>query len=207
MRKSILKLSVIVVSLVIFACSAAFANSVLLGVQVTMPTGTTINVKLVEIQSVEDDDDIWGTAVDITTGGGTANFDNHAMVATTDGVYLTGYYYALEIAPVGGGWSGSGITFTYSGGANNIGLHSTATLVECVYTGPTTPPDENDIAVYGLHQMNRTVPITSYEDGWMRIYLGLATGEEASGLGVTPFTAATPAGLYSGSLTISYTGA
>ncbi len=208
MRKSISKLSTIAAVLVIFVCQTAFANSVLIGVQVTMPSSTGITVKMTEVKS---DGNVWGITEDITASGGTINFDNHPMVVTDEGVYLTGYYYVLDIAPAGGGWAGSGVTFSYSAGINDIGLHSKATLVECVYTAPDTKPDENDIATYGLHDMNRTIPITSYDEGWLRVYIGLSTGqktgkESEEGLGITPFTAATPAGLYSGSLTISYTG-
>ena len=191
--------------------SMADANNLVIDLKVEMKSAYSISAKLVEIESVKDDKDIWGLTQNVT-GTATLNFTKSGrdLEKTTDGVYLTGYYYALEVSPVGGGWTGTqGINIGYSGDTNkNIADHATMTLVRAEYTGLDTDPDEIDLyrRVRFDHAAASNIPTSDLIGGWLRVYLGLATGETDEPSDVTPFTDGTEAGTYSGTLTLSYTG-
>jgi len=206
-----------------FLCSAvAFANTVSVGLSATLASATTVSVVSTEINShlnTDPADDTWGTPVTISTGtttSGTLNFNAHSMVEnSTYHFFSTGYYYAIEVAPVAGGWAGP-IAIGYTAGANDIGQHATIAFAKCVYNAATpTKPDEVDISAstpratkYSLNSIPaslRSIPVSNISGGWLRMYAGIATDSTVSG--VTPFTAATPAGTFTGTLTISYTGA
>ncbi len=203
-----LKIILVTIAALAFALclgNTADANDIDVTLQVTMKTANSITAKLIEIESVKDSDDIWGVATDVS-GTALINFTKpgRTLTKTTDGVYLTGYYYALEISPVGGGWTGTGVDLTYFDGDPDIASHATMTVVRAEYTGPDTDPNE-----IKLHEKVKlqTIPINTADlvGGWLRIYLGLSTGE-SDPAGVTPLTDGTAAGTYSGTLRISYTG-
>ena len=206
---------------VYFLCSAvAFANTVSVGLSATLDAATGVSVVYTEIQkSTTGGNDSWGTLVTVSSGtttSGTINFSSHSMVLDpTYKFYSTGYYYAVEVAPVGGGWSGP-IALSYTAGANDIGQHANIAFAKCVYN-PAVPGTPNEVNLsastptttkYSLNSLPaslRSIPVSTITGGWLRMYLGLASDGTVSG--VTPFTAATPAGTFTGTLTISYTGA
>ena len=206
-----------------FLCSAAaFANTVSVGLSATLASATSVSVVATEINShlnTDPADDTWGTPVTISSGSnasGTLNFANHPMVEDpTYHFFSTGYYYAIEVAPVAGGWAGP-TAISYIAGANDIGQHATIAFAKCVYN-PAAPSQPNEVNIsastpmttkYSLNAIPaslRSIPVSNISGGWLRMYVGIASDGTISG--VTPFTAATPSGTYTGTLTISYTGA
>jgi len=207
---------------VYFLCSAAaFANIVGVGLSANLTSATTVSVVATEINShlnTDPADDTWGTPVTISSGtttNGTLNFAGHSMVEDpTYHFFTTGYYYAIEVAPVAGGWSGP-IALAYTAGSNDIGQHATIAFAKCVYNTTTGKGVDNDLqastpmtAKYSLNSLPaavRSIPVTVITGGWLRMYVGLAT--DGTVTNVTPFTAGTPGGTYTGTLTITYTGA
>jgi len=203
----------IVVGVTLLACSVAFANSVNVGMSVNFAAGTTVEVKSSEINSnntTTPTDDTWGTTTTISSGGstsGTINFSSRPLVKNpTFNFYSTGYYYAVDVAPLGGGWGGP-VTLSYTPGTPDIADHAVITLTKAVYVSATSSTDTPFTAKLALDNLPASVPVSSVSGGWLRMYLGLATGDTGEPVGVTPFTGASPAGTYSGTLTISYTGA
>lgn len=208
---------------VYFLCSAvASANTVGVGLSATLASATSVSVVATEINShlnTNPADDTWGTPVTISSGAttnGTLNFNGHSMVEdSTYHFFSTGYYYAIEVAPVAGGWAGP-TAISYTAGANDIGQHATVAFAKCIYN-PVAPthPNEVDLSAstpmttkYSLNSLPaslRSIPVSTITGGWLRMYLGIASDSTVSG--VTPFTAASPAGTFTGTLTISYTGA
>ena len=205
---------------VYFLCSAvAFANTVSVGLSATLAAATGVSVVSTEINThlnTDINDDTWGTPVTISSGtttSGTINFSSHSMVLDpTYKFYSTGYYYAVEVAPVGGGWSGP-ISISYTPGATDIGQHASIAFAKCVYNAATGLGTDADLQAstprttkYSLNSIPaslRSIPVPIITGGWLRMYVGIATDSTISG--VSPFTAATPAGTYTGTLTVSYT--
>ena len=210
-KKSSLSL-LIAVSASLLLCVGAFANSVNVGLSVTMPGSNSIIVKLTEVDSngtATPTDDIWGTSTDITAGGSINFTATHPMILnTTTGVYSTGYYYVLDVSPGSGGWSGStGVVMSYISGTPDIADHSVATLVKAVYVSPTqTTETPIGAGKYKFTNIPGAVSVGTLQGGWLRVYVGLSTGEAGEPTGVTPFTAASASGTYSGTLTLTYTG-
>lgn len=178
------------------------ANTVDVGMQVTMAAATSVQVTITEIKAVEGSDDIWGSSQSYTSGSALINFDNHSLVES-GGILTTGYYYAIDIGPVGGGWVAEApVYLTYTSGSPDIADHATATVVRAVYQA-----DDEDPEVKDMRSLS-TVPYSKFSSGWLRLYIGLATGsdDEQSLTNVSPITSATPAGTYTGTLRITYTG-
>ena len=119
-------------------------------------------------------------------------------------MYGSRYYYAVEIGAVGGSWNGS-ITTTWDSGSNNdLALHAIATVELMTYV-PNGDPSATDVETVALDQIS-VIDKDVLPGHWPRIYVGLANGNDGEPSGVTPFTAATPAGIYDGTLTFTYTG-
>ncbi|OGX18776.1 MAG: hypothetical protein A3K83_02405 [Omnitrophica WOR_2 bacterium RBG_13_44_8b] len=203
----------IVVCATLLACSAAFANSVNVGMSVNFAAGTSVEVKSSEINSnntTAPADDTWGTTTTISSGGnasGTINFSNRPLIKNpTFNFYSTGYYYAVDVAPLGGGWGGP-VTLSYTPGTPDIADHAIITLAKAVFVTPTQSTDTAFTGKLALDNLPSSVAVASVSGGWLRMFIGLATGDTGEPAGVTPFTGATPAGTYTGTLTISYTGA
>lgn len=200
---------------------SVFANSVDFGLEVDMPRATSIKATLSEIDSAgteTPDDDTWveigqyesGTVPIDFTGGGHTMEEQFDPQGESLGIFLTGFYYAVDVTPVGGGWDPSnvGLTLAYAPGAKDFADHATAGLVRIIYdpdTGLGVHAGGVEATLYNLRSLPSLVPYSYVEEGWLRIYIGLATGSDAEeAFGVTPFTAATEVGEYTGTLTISY---
>lgn len=203
----------------LFGISVFAQQNVNFALDADMPRATSIKATLSEIRSVESGDDAWTEIGEYESGTVPIDFTGgqHPLVEQFDqqgeslGIFLTGFYYAIDVTPVGGGWDPSnvGLNLTYAEpGPNNLADHATAGLVRIIYD-PATDKGVHaggvEATLYNLRSLPSLVPYSYVEEGWLRIYIGLATGSDAeTALEVTPFTAATEVGEYTGTLTISY---
>jgi len=209
----------ILVSLLFVAGSAY--SQVDFDASVVMPVATGLSISVSTILSgntpldpATHDWDTYGSetyldgaapSLDFTVGGA------EPMELNDDGIFLTGVYFAIDIAPVGGSWgSTSSIDFSWTSGGNDLADHAYANVFEAVWNPPIAsvpqPPTENSIGVYRLDSISGgSLGYASFSGGWPRIYMGLSDGAPGEPAGVSPFTSSEAAGTYSGTLLVSYT--
>lgn len=126
---------------------------------------------------------------------------------TENNIYTTSKYFVVEIDNF------SSVQITYNdvssptGALKGLGKASFITLVKAVYTGATTPPNETILSKHALHNLNTSINYSVLNKGWLKMYLGLSTGDPDQGepQGVTPFTAKDKPGDYIGTMTITAT--
>jgi hypothetical protein len=135
------------------------------------------------------------------------------MIPNTEfGIWTPPNYFALDIA--GDGPGGRVLTISYSDALNpnidvaaGLGTKTTATFKKLIWTGATTKPTENDMSGHAqksLDDVNKNAEVFTKEElagGWLRIYVGVSTGELVG----KPFTNGDASGTYTGQITITDT--
>ncbi len=173
-------------------------------ISVIIPAATSVTFKVAKVV---------GTTF---TDNGSSNLNFSVAYNTTANAYLAEQYFAIDLAPDGAA-SYSSITFGYSGQTNPVGqtdgLDKKATMTPVKVVGT----DETPLAGYGV-PLGGTLPtITNAQvsGGFLRVYVGLATGELIGGSGAdagdpkipgsVPFVATDKIGNYGGTLKITAT--
>lgn len=184
--------------------SVALAASVgTFPISVTIPAATSVTFKVAKVV---------GTTF---TENGT-NLDFTVKYNTDVNAYLAEQYFAIDLAPNGAA-AYSSITFGYSGESkpagqtDGLGVKATMTPVKVVGTSETA------LAGYGV-PLGGTLPTITNDQvsgGFLRVYVGLATGELIGGTGPdstnpkipgsVPFVATDKVGSYGGTLKITAT--
>jgi len=142
---------------------------------------------------------------------------------TATGTYLDGpasatYYWAIDLTPNGSGAGVAQPTVTYTetsvlptGQTAGLGQRAGVQFAKVVYVTSST---SNETPISGQHYMlsnlsGVTVPYTGAIGGWMRMDVGLCTGNTSSANGVTdptgcaPFTTSDLPATYSGTLAVT----
>ncbi len=144
------------------------------------------------------------------------NLDFTVNYDTTNNIYLANQYFAIDLAPDGSA-TYSSITFSYTGETNPVGqtngLGVKATMSPVKVVGST----ETALSGFGV-RLGGTLPTITNDQvsgGFLRVYVGLATGETIGGTGAdkndpkipgsAPFTAADKVGNYGGTFKITAT--
>jgi hypothetical protein len=178
-------------------------------VSATVPLATSITMTVNSINST-------GSAVFTPVSGTALSFDPMTF-NSTNGIYVPNHYYSIDIATASGaGTPDTTVTYTEganpNGATNGLGFKATATFAKEVYTGASTPPTETITSLGKIRftDLNGThEPFSAIAPGWLRIYLGVWTGETTTApidpANGQPFTNADAAGAYSGTLTITST--
>ncbi len=201
--KNILRCMVFVV-VAFFATSAWAAVSVPITVNATVPTvtgGLTATVSKV-IGTV------WTTATSISFGTLVLDPVNKIFAPSDKS------YFAVDVGVAdnsGTVWTVTHTRTSLASGANNLNDKVNVTFVKQTSSTASTPLQ----AVSFGNSNNVAYNKTALAGGWLRIYYGLGTGggtDPITGLpnppdnsGVTPIGLDTPAGTYSGTVTITMT--
>lgn len=196
---------------IVFAVStAALAASVgTFPIAVSIPAATSVTFNVAKVTGPVDK-----PFFEPNPTGNNLNFD--VTYNTASNIYLANEFFAIDLAPDGAA-TYSSITFGYSGQSNpsgqtdGLGVKATMTPVKVVGTTETA------LAGYGV-PLGGTLPtITNAQvaGGFLRVYVGLATGQLIGGAGAdkddpripgsAPFTAADKVGNYGGTLKITAT--
>lgn len=150
---------------------------------------------------------IWPTN---PTGDLNLTFTVDLKTVTTDGkkAFLANEYYAINVAPNGSGLINLKLNYedkkwpTNQTVVDKLGTKGTATVAA---VNPNNVNDETVLLTKSLiGSDNQTVLASDVPSGkYMRVYVALANGTEATSVGVTPFTPADEPGLYEGTLTLT----
>ncbi|MFA4993664.1 MAG: hypothetical protein WC571_06855 [Candidatus Omnitrophota bacterium] len=191
--KNILICMVLAVT-VFCATSAWAAASRTVSVNATVPTmtgGLTVTVSKVT-------GTVWTTASTISFG--TLTWD------TVNNIFLPASYYAVDVGVTDN--SGTVWTLTHT----RVSLQKDATnnlngKVNVSFNKQTSSSVGTELAKYSYaNSQNIAYTKTQLSGGWLRIYYGIGTGQAGKdATGVTPIGMDTPAGTYTGSVTITLT--
>jgi hypothetical protein len=187
----------------------------------TVPTATSVGFTLMYGDTAKVLHVMTGTNMDF----GTLKLDTANNPATNKPYNVfrplsTGpQYFAIDVAALGAG-SPNNVTFTYTEGTNQnatspnpatngLGYKANISLAKVVYVGPN-PTDTTETAITsGNFPKTLTectganaISSTATAGGWLRAYIGINDGSNASW---EPFTPADAPGAYDGSLLISST--
>ena len=133
---------------------------------------------------------------------------------TTYGYWAPDHYFAVDVGTTGG--SGNVTTVvTYTEGTNQnaatgghgLGYKGLATFVKETISGTTTT--ETSITAHGKKRLidltGETVTPAQVSGGWLRVYLGIATGATGEPTGTELFTNLDHSGTYDGTITFTAT--
>jgi hypothetical protein len=176
-------------------------------VSATVPVATGISIAVSSVNST--------TNVFTTLPAGTTALSFDPMTFnTTNGIYLPNHYFALDFGTTGGAGTPD-VTLTYNEGTNpngttnGLGFKTVATFAkEVVGSGGATTETITSLGKMRLIDLVGThEPFTAISPGFLRIYLGIWTGnpsavppDPASG---QPFTNGDAPGTYTGSLVVT----
>lgn len=127
------------------------------------------------------------------------------------GIYLPETFYAIDVAS-GGGAGNPNVLLEYvdtnnpngSVGANGLSAKGVATVVRV--SGSEGSQTETEVEKDTLGGISgTTVTSADLAGGFMRLYLGIATGDTSDPTGAEPFTNADQPGLYQGTITLTAT--
>ncbi|MDD5561470.1 MAG: hypothetical protein PHT50_05015 [Candidatus Omnitrophica bacterium] len=191
--KNLLICCIVFVVVVFCVTNAWAAASQTVSVNATVPTmagGLSVTVSKV-VGSV------WTTASSISFG--TLIWDN------TNKIFLPNCYYAVDI----GVTDNSGTVWTLTHTRVNLAGQGTNLngKVNVSFNKQTSSSVGTELAKYSYaNSQNIAYTKTQLSGGWLRIYYGVGTGEAGKdATGVTPIGLDTPAGTYTGSVTITLT--
>lgn len=207
--KKMKKIILSVAGVLAFSSVALAASVGTFPISVSIPAATSVTFNVAKVTGPVDK-----PFFEPNPTGNNLNFD--VTYNTTNNIYLANEFFAIDLAPDGAA-TYSSITFGYSGQSNPVGqtdgLGVKATMTPVKVVGKT----ETALAGYGV-PLGGTLPtITNAQvtGGFLRVYVGLATGELIGGggpdaadpkiPGSVPFTAADKVGNYSGTLKITAT--
>ncbi len=205
MRKNLLVMMVML-GLVMVSTSVSYAQSkVDFLVTAEIPAASSVSFN---VASVNPGPPITFTPIATTS----LNFDM-ALNASL-GIYLPTSFFAIDVAPTGGaGTPDVQIEYTDTNnpnssiGKNGLAAKGVATVVQVVGGPAPSDQSENPLEKETLGGINgTTISAATISGGFMRLYLGIATGE----VGVDPagaevFTNSDNPGSYEGTLTLTAT--
>ena len=212
-----IKLGLLLGGLVLLGQAAMAANSTTLTLTATVPTASSIGFT---VNSIDITSKTW-TLQSTTTLGFLPAIGMNYVTANGANIYAPSNYFAIDIAPVGGsGTPNTTVTYTEgtnpNGTTNGLGTKAGATFDKEVYV-TSSSNSETAVAVGNngklmLSQLSSTnISNSLVNGGWLRMYLGICTGNTnaANGpvdpTGCKPFTTNDAQGQYTGSLLISAT--
>ncbi len=175
------------------ATNAWAASSQTVTVNATVPTvtgGLTVSVSKVT-------GDVWTAATSISFG--TLVWD------TVNKIFLPASYYAVDIGVTDN--SGTAWTVTHTRASLANGTNNLNNKVNVSFNKQTSSTVSTELQKVSFANSNN-VAYTKAQlaGGWLRIYYGVGTGEAGKDApGVTPIGLDTPAGTYTGSVTITLT--
>ena len=121
-------------------------------------------------------------------------------------VFMPDHSFAIDVSAAGAGSITTVVTYTEgskpTGALKGLGGASYATFVKAVNSA--TP--EVKLASKALTGLNETITPTQISGGYLRVYLGVSTGDTTKEpTGVAPFTALDKTGSYDGTVTFTVT--
>jgi hypothetical protein len=133
---------------------------------------------------------------------GTLKFD------TANGIYLPDHFFAIDVGTTGGAGTPS-VNVQYTDGTSptgatkTLGDHTQATFVRVPGTGSEVTLTSHTKV---LKSINETVLPAEIAGGFLRIYVGVVTGENGkTAAGGVPFSNADAPGTYTGALVVTAT--
>lgn len=199
--KNILR-SMIFVVVAFCATSAWAASSKTVTVNATVPQvtgGLSVSVSKVTGEDIDGNGGVWDdTATSISFG--TLSWDS------TNSIFLPDSYYAVDVGVLDN--SGNAWTVTHNRQSLASGTNNLNSKVNVSFNKQTTKADGQELSKYSFGDSNgKAFTKAQLSGGWLRIYYGIATGNpnKPDATGVKPIGLDTPAGTYSGSITITLT--
>ncbi len=197
-NKGVLKMKNILICMVFVvvafcATNAWAASSQTVTVNATVPTvtgGLTVSVSKVT-------GDVWTAASSISFG--TLVWD------TVNKIFLPASYYAVDVGVTDN--SGTAWTVTHTRASLANGTNNLNNKVNVSFNKQTSSTVSTELQKVSFANSNN-VAYTKAQlaGGWLRIYYGIGTGESGKDApGVTVIGLDTPAGTYTGSITITLT--
>lgn len=190
--KNILRCMIFVV-VAFCATSAWAASSATVTVNATVPTvtgGLTVTVSKVT-------GTVWTAATSISFG--TLVWD------TVNSIFLPASYFAVDVGVTDN--SGTAWTVTHTRASLANGTNNLNNKVNVSFNKQTSSTVATELQKVSYANSN-SIAYTKAQlaGGWLRIYYGVGTGEPGKdAAGVTPIGLDTPAGTYTGSVTITLT--
>jgi hypothetical protein len=176
------------------ATNALAASSQTVTVNATVPTKAGgLSVKVSKVVG-----DVWTTASTISFG--TLTWD------PTNKIFAPDCYYAVDVSVEdnsGTAWTLTHTRAALANGSNNVNNKVNVSFMKKTLTGTETV----DKLLSYTDSQNVNYTKTALGAGWLRIYYGIGMGNTAKpdATGVTPIGLDTPAGTYTGSVTITLT--
>lgn len=135
----------------------------------------------------------------------TLSFDTMTF-DTTYNVFMPDHSFAVDVSALGAGNVTTVVTYTEGskpvGALKGLGGAAYATFVKAV--NASTP--EVKLASKALTALNQTITPAQITGGYLRVYLGISTGDATlEPTGVAPFTALDKTGAYDGTVTFTVT--
>ncbi len=186
----------LLVSGVVLGYGLAFAQTVTKSVVIKadIPSQEGLSVAISRIDKNQN----WNEATEI--------FFNSLHYNSDYGVFLSDDYYAVDVGVL---CNAVNWTLTYTAtsvvGPNNYKLddHINVTFVKQI---SDSEAQELAKTTYGDARGPLTFGKSDLQGGWLRIYYGIATGDQQTDApGARPITTDVPAGLYSGTITLTLT--
>jgi len=201
-----LKLSFLALAVMLLLAGQAKADDIDFQVSATVPLANGVSITAVEVDAATN---TFGSEVN------ELDFDPLTFDATNN-IYVADHYYAIDVGSTGGAGSPD-VTVTYtegskpSGQTNGLGYKATATFVK-IEVDEDGDETQTEMSAHGPTQVlkdltGEDVDSDELEDAFLRLYVGLVTGDDEDVLddGGEPFTNADKPGSYDGTLTISAT--
>ncbi|MBU0467441.1 MAG: hypothetical protein KKD07_10520 [Candidatus Omnitrophica bacterium] len=209
MKKLILTLAFVVAAAFIAVPSYAeiVGEGVLLPfiVSADVPSATTVSITATKMLGVD------GSPVETDVSALNFNTGGKLVYKPALGIFLSDFYYAIDVGVGDGVGAVGSVTTTYTVGSSPqaIGLEkkATATFVKAVTSGSETNIGLGKVLLSSLIGGGSTVNYTAWSGGWFRVYVGIYDGGDATlnADGGQPFTGADVVGPYTGTLTLSAT--
>lgn len=140
----------------------------------------------------------------LSSSGLTLNFDP-LNFDSEFGIYTTEKYYVVELSNFDVVQISYVETSSPSGAIKELGQVAFITLVKAVYQKGSNPK-ETILSKHALHNLDKIVNYSLVSGGWLKVYLGLSTGDkDKEPQGVSPFTSLDKPGQYTGTMTITAT--
>ncbi len=164
--------------------------------QATVPTANGINIEAYKQVGTNEPTKVTGLDLDFET----------LTLDPEDSVFRAGHFFFVQVTPQGAGDITTTVSYTEAasnrpvGATRGLGSASIATFVKAK-SDKTETQIGTKTALTGL---NKQINPASVTGGWLKVYIGLANGDETI-TGVTPFTTADKTGDYTGTITFSAT--
>jgi hypothetical protein len=199
------KLSMIAGGFLVFMLShSAIAQSTTYTVSASVPAGSGVGITVNSVNTA--------TGVFTPVTGTTLTYSPLSFNSTNN-VFLANNYFTLDVAVTGAGAPQTTVSYVAgsvpTGATSTLGSNSSLAYDKEVYTSSSTPPTQSTIPGFPTVVLSslttaQTVPYTSVNGGWLRLYMGLCTGNTSTDpAGCKPFSGADAVGSYTGSLTVS----